>query len=162
MSVENIHPCLEDHYPGICRLVAWIDDHQGWCRPDRRWHFSLLSSSPSEFDLPLFRSLVTRYARENVATVTVFLDTPSTQILDINEKTGVISALSSIGGLLGLFMGFTAMTLAELVYYALSLLCTTCLQVALNTSPGRRERRKANAERAMEERATKVVPLDVE
>ena len=54
------------------------------------------------------------------------------------------------------------MTLAELVYYALSLLCTTFLQVALNTSPGRRERRKTNAERAMEERATKVVPLGVE
>ena len=71
--------------------------------------------------------------RENVAVVNVFLDAPQTQILDVNEKTSIIDAVkyaymgirmiflqnqivrmilqvSSVGGLLGLFMGFTFVT----------------------------------------------------
>ena len=71
--------------------------------------------------------------RENVAVVNVFLNAPQTQILDVNEKTSIIDAVkyaymgirmiflqnqivrmilqvSSVGGLLGLFMGFTFVT----------------------------------------------------
>ena len=69
------------------------------------------------------------YAKENTALVTSFLSTPFTQIIGVDEDTSIIDAISSVGGLMGLFMGFTMVTLAEVIYYSFSLLITSVLGI---------------------------------
>ena len=69
------------------------------------------------------------YAKENTALVTSFLSTPFTQIIGVDEDTSIIDAISSVGGLMGLFMGFTMVTLAEVIYYSSSLLITSVLGI---------------------------------
>ena len=69
------------------------------------------------------------YAKENTALVTSFLSTPFTQIIGVDEDTSIIDAISSVGGLMGLFMGFTMVTLAEVIYYSSSLLITSILGI---------------------------------
>jgi len=138
---------LEEAYPGICNLIKWIEDNDAFCKKDNVWDTLLLQSSPGEFDYQLFRTLLARYARENVAVVNVFLNAPQTQILGVNEKTSIIDAVSSVGGLLGLFMGFTFVTVAEIIYFGLSLGWTICTSILPppGIPGGRRGRRKAAA-----------------
>ena len=90
-----------------------------------RWNFEALTAKEDEFDFVKFNRLLVAYAKENTALVTSFLSTPFTQIIGIDEDTSVIDAISSVGGLLGLFMGFTMVTLAEIIYYSFSLLITS-------------------------------------
>ena len=90
-----------------------------------RWNLEALTAKEDEFDFAKFKRLLVAYAKENTALVTSFLSTPFTQIIGIDEDTSVIDAISSVGGLLGLFMGFTMVTLAEIIYYSFSLLITS-------------------------------------
>ena len=90
-----------------------------------RWNLEKLASNNAEFDFTKFNRLLVSYAKENTALVTTFLSTPFTQIIGVDEDTSVIDAISSVGGLLGLFMGFTMVTVAEIVYYSSSLLITS-------------------------------------
>ena len=94
-----------------------------------RWNFEALSSNQVEFDFAKFKSLLVAYAKENTALVTSFLSTPFTQIIGVDEDTSVIDAISSVGGLMGLFVGFTMVTLAEVIYYSYSLLITSILGI---------------------------------
>ena len=94
-----------------------------------RWNFEALTSNQDEFDFAKFKSLLVAYAKENTALVTSFLSTPYTQIIGVDEDTSVIDAISSVGGLMGLFMGFTMVTLAEIIYYSSSLLITSILGI---------------------------------
>ena len=90
-----------------------------------RWNLEKLASNNTEFDFAKFNRLLVSYAKENTALLTTFLSTPFTQIIGVDEDTSVIDAISSVGGLLGLFMGFTMVTVAEIVYYSSSLLITS-------------------------------------
>ena len=90
-----------------------------------RWNLEKLDLNNAEFDFTKFNRLLVSYAKENTALVTTFLSTPFTQIIGVDEDTSVIDAISSVGGLLGLFMGFTMVTVAEIVYYSSSLLITS-------------------------------------
>ena len=90
-----------------------------------RWNLEKLASNNAEFDFTKFNRLLVSYAKENTALLTTFLSTPFTQIIGVDEDTSVIDAISSVGGLLGLFMGFTMVTVAEIVYYSFSLLITS-------------------------------------
>ena len=90
-----------------------------------RWNLEKLASNNTEFDFTKFKRLLVSYAKENTALLTTFLSTPFTQIIGVDEDSSVIDAISSVGGLLGLFMGFTMVTVAEIVYYSSSLLITS-------------------------------------
>ena len=94
-----------------------------------RWNFETLTSNQDEFDFAKFKRLLVAYAKENTALVTSFLSTPFTQIIGVDEDTSIINAISSVGGLMGLFMGFTMVTLAEIIYYSSSLLITSILGI---------------------------------
>ena len=94
-----------------------------------RWNLEALTPNQDEFDFAEFKRLLVAYAKENTALVTSFLSTPFTQIIGVDENTSVIDAISSVGGLMGLFMGFTMVTLAEIIYYSCSLLITSILGI---------------------------------
>ena len=94
-----------------------------------RWNLEKLASNNTEFDFAKLKRLLVSYAKENTALLTTFLSTPFTQIIGVDEDTSIIDAISSVGGLMGLFMGFTMVTLAEVIYYSSSLLITSILGI---------------------------------
>ena len=108
-----------------------------------RWNLEKLDSNNAEFDFTKFNRLLVSYAKENTALVTTFLSTPFTQIIGVDEDTSVIDAISSVGGLLGLFMGFTMVTVAEIVYYSSSLLITSIF--GIKNQVKREKRKRINA-----------------
>ena len=132
---------LEAAYPGLCGLIEWIQEEGAACR-EGRWDHRLLRASPQQFNYTRFQHLLTLYAKENTALVTSFLSTPFTQILGVDEHTSVIEAIGGVGGLLGLFMGFSVITVAEVVYYLLSLVATTLNGTMLAVGLSRMGRRR--------------------
>ena len=158
---DGRRPSLESSYPGLCAMVEWVEQQQVHC-VQGHWDIDLLLQQPDSFDhrcpvlsistrIPLlscpvlprqFGRVLATYARENTALLTVFLNQPFTQILGVNEDTSVIDAISSIGGLLGLFMGFTAVTTAEFLYFGASLVATSLMGVVMAGSMGKRDRRR--------------------
>lgn len=62
------------------------------------------------------------YARENLAIINIFIKEPYTKRFRKTEKMSRISYIASSGGLLGLCMGFSFVSLAEIAYH----LCLCC------------------------------------
>ena len=107
-----------------------------------RWNLEALTSNQDKFDFAKFKRLLVAYAKENTALVTSFLSTPFTQIIGVNENTSVINTISSVGGLMGLIMGFTMVTLAEIIYLvpeisSLDAFCDTAAVVVVGIGDSR-------------------------
>ena len=60
--------------------------------------------------------LVVRYTKENIAKVNIFLKDPFVQKMVREEKISPITFVGTVGGLLGLFLGFSFMSCLEIVY----------------------------------------------
>ena len=58
------------------------------------------------------------YATDNLISVNVFLVDPVVKRFLTKEKISLSSFIGSIGGVLGLFSGFSILTLVEIVYLA--------------------------------------------
>ena len=58
-----------------------------------------------------------KYARENLAIINIFIKESYTKRFRKTEKMSRISYIASSGGLLGLCMGFSFVSLAEILYH---------------------------------------------
>ena len=65
-----------------------------------------------------FEDDVFKYAQNNIVTLSMFIRTPFAEKIVTAEKISQISLMSDIGGLLGLFMGFSFVSAVEIIYHA--------------------------------------------
>ena len=65
-----------------------------------------------------FEEDVFKYAQNNIVTLTMFIREPFAEKIVTNEKISRISFMSDVGGLLGLFMGFSFVSAVEIIYHA--------------------------------------------
>ena len=65
-----------------------------------------------------FEEDVFMYAQNNIVTLTMFIREPFAEKIVTNEKISRISFMSDVGGLLGLFMGFSFVSAVEIIYHA--------------------------------------------
>ena len=131
-------------YPTICEQIDWVKDNNAFCT-NSEWDVKLVRSNSSAFNFTDFADVLTKYTTENVAMVKVFMREPFAEVLLRNVHTSEIDFVSSIGGLLGLCMGFSFITVAEVCFYSVigmaNFLCGSN-QVRNNS---RRVNRKLNA-----------------
>ena len=66
-----------------------------------------------------FVAEVNRYAKENVALVTIYIREPFAEEILISEKVSIVNLMSDVGGLLGLFMGCSFVSALEIIYHIL-------------------------------------------
>ena len=69
---------------------------------------------------------VYKYARENLAIINIFIKESYTKRFRKTEKMSRISYIASSGGLLGLCMGFSFVSLAEILYH-----CFLCVAMVI-------------------------------
>ena len=87
------------------------------------WFFFFLQADPPH-DI---KKSVNHYAKENVAKVNIYLRDPFVKRIVREEKISIITFIGSVGGLLGLFMGFSVVSLFEILYLiALWLISKIC------------------------------------
>ena len=67
-----------------------------------------------------------KYARENLAIINIFIKESYTKRFRKTEKMSRISYIASSGGLLGLCMGFSFVSLAEILYH-----CFLCVAMVI-------------------------------
>ena len=65
-----------------------------------------------------FEDNVFKYAQNNIVTLTMFIREPFAEKIVTAEKISQISFMSDVGGLLGLFMGFSFVSAVEIIYHA--------------------------------------------
>ena len=62
-------------------------------------------------------ALVRKYIDENISRVNVYIKDPYVQKIARGVKTTYSSFFSNIGGLMGLFQGFSVISLVEIFYF---------------------------------------------
>ena len=75
----------------------------------------------------MFEDTVLRYMRENVAVVNMFLKQPYCELIMQDVDKTMISFVSDMGGILGLFLGFSFVSLLELLWYCM-LICHSVMR----------------------------------
>ena len=65
-----------------------------------------------------FEEEVFKYAQNNIVTLTMFIREPFAEKIVTAEKISQLSFISDVGGLLGLFMGFSFVSAVEIIYHA--------------------------------------------
>ena len=97
---------LDDYMPELClALDALVSAGNESCDAVR--------SSATWSDL---RRMVAEYARENMAVLNVYIREPYVRKYETEVKYGGIAFMGNMGGLLGLFTGFSLISAFELVY----------------------------------------------
>ena len=92
--------------------------------------------------------VLARYAKENMAMVSVYIREPFVEVLVVDEDTSIMDFISSVGGLLGLCMGFSFVTVGEICYFLyLGIFSKMCKSMKDSVSPPKRIRRKLSAYR---------------
>jgi len=66
--------------------------------------------------------LTYEYARKNMAKISIFINDPAVKKVIRDLKLSLIMFLSNVGGILGLAMGASVVTLFEVVYHLCRLL----------------------------------------
>ena len=107
---------LEKSYPGICEQIFWIKENEAFCT-DGTWNHLMLENTYLSFNFTKFGSVLAKYTKENMAMVSVYMREPFVEVLVVDEDTSIMDFISSIGGLLGLCMGFSFVTFGEICYF---------------------------------------------
>ena len=114
---DERHVSLIEWYPNICNQIDYLKKTNGLC-VDNEWKQESLKNQ-SDFDFDEFSSTLTRYAKDNIAFVKLYMREPFAEVLQVSVKTTVLDYISNIGGLMGLCMGFSLVTVAEILYHGL-------------------------------------------
>jgi hypothetical protein len=117
---------LKEDYPEICDNVLAVEDLVTTCPIDYK---------TINLTKELKKSIV-NYAKENIAKVNIFFKDPFVKRYIREEKITENTFIGTIGGLLGLFLGFSFISGAEIVYLmALSIYDTmTCKKASKSSS----------------------------
>ena len=113
---------MATEYPNLCPLLEEITpvvDEVCDARLRNRWRTNKLVNKTLAKEI---ETEIHNYARENLAIINIFIKEPYTKRFRKTEKMTRISYIASSGGLLGLCMGFSFVSLAEIAYH----LCLCC------------------------------------
>ena len=109
---------LSARYPNICGYLSWLNEKYSneFCS-NFQWNIEVKDAKNRTFNFLDFKKLLIKYASENTAVVKVYMREPFAEVLIRNVETSYVDFISSVGGLLGLCMGFSFVTVAEVFFY---------------------------------------------
>ena len=86
--------------------------------PKFKWNSNNAFENDNESDD--FEDEIFNYAKDNIAYITLFIHEAFAEKILISEKISSISFMSDVGGLLGLFMGFSFVSAVEVLYHGIT------------------------------------------
>ena len=110
---------LSSDYPDLCPTLEMLPNAAEYCNRNNRWRTERLNNKTIA---KAIESEIHNYARENLAIINIFIKESYTKRFRKTEKMSRISYIASSGGLLGLCMGFSFVSLAEIAYH-----CFLCI-----------------------------------
>ena len=112
---------LKEWYPKLCQQIEDLRKNNLLCGEDKVWPMKRIDQL-DKFDFEDFKTTLTKYAKDNTAMLTMFIREPFATRIKVDEDTSIIDAISNIGGIMGLCMGFSIVTLVEVGYHLICLL----------------------------------------
>ena len=97
-------------------LFQKVDQNKFCPQPLYKWNGINAFQTKDESDQ--FVQEILNYASKNLALVTIYIREPFTEKILIDQEISVFSFVSDIGGLMGLFMGFSVVSIVEIIYHA--------------------------------------------
>ncbi len=117
----------------ICSRGYWNPsvDHPNLLRPLTESERLAMRPNPITSNNPetlsdLIREELFIYAKRNLALVNVYIKDPVVTRIKRDQKIPLIGFVANTGGLLGLCMGFSLVSVAEILYHALVNVCNGC------------------------------------
>ena len=104
---------MEKSYEGICKSVTGVLDKSG-CKDDR-WEPSVSSKT--------FENVIIQYTQENMALVNIYINSPYAEEVVIDVEMSTATFYGNIGGILGAGIGFSLVTLAEIIWHCMMMCC---------------------------------------
>ena len=114
---------LSVDYPDLCPTLEMIPNITSYCTRGNRFRSDRISNKTM---LKNVEYQIHKYARENLAIINIFIKESYTKRFRKTEKMSRISYIASSGGLLGLCMGFSFVSLAEILYH-----CFLCVVMVI-------------------------------
>lgn len=130
---DKRRPSLDEAQPGLCSSLEDVLGDFPDCRSMQIVHNpaqdKLVNATVEK--LVALQAKVSRYARENMALVNIYIREPYAAGYVTEEKITEIAFVGNVGGLLGLFLGFSFVSIVEIVY-----LCACATKKKLRVGPG--------------------------
>ena len=123
-SCSTRRQSLEHFNSTLCQLIDKIEaiypdwysvSYSDFC-PDYKWQGKKIFTNKNERDS--FDKLMYDYSRKNIALVNLFIREPFAKEILTSVKTTRLAFVSDLGGLLGLFMGFSFVSIFEILFHA--------------------------------------------
>ena len=121
-----------------------------YCNKHNRWRTETLNNKTIS---KAIESEIHKYASENLAIINIFIKESYTKRFRKTEKMSRISYIASSGGLLGLCMGFSFVSLAEIAYHCflcIVLLCRKKRAMFKKTQNQKKKRRQSSIHHRLE------------
>ena len=100
---------IEKAYPNIC---SYFSDSVNKAENENVWN---VENDKMEDFIKLMR----KYAEDNISKLKIFITTPHVTEIVRDERMSLTTLISNIGGILGLCIGFSAISVAEIFWYIL-------------------------------------------
>lgn len=142
---------LTNKFPDVCANIARISERlqvnprlpreqQALCddfrwNPVRFWGFQ-----PKDPDIFRLEEDIFQYAKKNLAVVNVYIKDPVVTRIMRDQKIPVIAFVANTGGLLGLCMGFSLVSVFEILYHAIGTLAKAWVSNGASDADGDRIR----------------------
>ena len=110
-------------YPDLCPTIEMLPNITDYCTSHHRFRSDIFHNKTL---LKNVEYQIYKYARENLAAINIFIKESYTKRFRKTEKMSRISYIASSGGLLGLCMGFSFVSLAEILYH-----CFLCVAMVI-------------------------------
>jgi hypothetical protein len=112
-------------FPFLCTTLEELPDFLHQCK-NNRWRRERI---PNKTLALAIESEIYNYAKSNMAIINIFIKEPYSKRFRKTEKMSRIAYIASSGGLLGLCMGFSFVSLAEILYH-----CFICVSLFFKKS----------------------------
>jgi len=116
---------LTADFPHLCETLDLLPEFLYHCR-NNRWRRERLANKTLALAI---ESEIYDYAKSNLAIINIFIKEPYSKRFRKTEKMSRIAYIASSGGLLGLCMGFSFVSLAEILYH-----CFICVSLFFKKS----------------------------
>jgi len=116
---------LTADFPHLCSTLELFPEFLTHCK-NNRWRRERLENKTLALAI---EGEIYNYAKSNLAIINIFIKEPYSKRFRKTEKMSRIAYIASSGGLLGLCMGFSFVSLAEILYH-----CFICVSLFFKKS----------------------------
>ena len=112
---------LEEMYPDICmKLEPLKNINLGRACKNRRWPLTRSSLPNCTWERCDVEEAIIKYSKDNLVVINIFFPNPFVKRMIRDVLITPLDFIGNVGGLLGLCMGFSILSLAEIFYHILA------------------------------------------